>query len=258
MPTIHPTALVDPKAIVGEGTYIGPYCTVGPDVVIGKNNTFKSHVVVTGITTIGEDNTFYQFSSIGEANQDKKYKGEPTRTQIGNGNQVRESVTIHRGTVQDDGLTRIGNNNLLMATSHVGHDVKMGSNTIIANSVALAGHVHLDDYAIVGGLTGVHQFCKIGQHAMIGGCSAVRQDVPAFVMAEGNPLKPRILNFEGMKRRGFSKEAMGALKKCYRLLYVRGIKLEEAVQEIKILVDEAPEVQIFLDSIERAHRGIIR
>ena len=200
---VHPTAIVEEGASIGANAHIGPFCIVGPHVEIGEGTVLKSHVVVNGHTKIGRDNEIYQFASIGEVNQDLKYAGEPTRVEIGDRNRIRESVTIHRGTVQGGGLTKVGSDNLLMINAHIAHDCTVGNRCILANNATLAGHVSVDDFAIIGGMTAVHQFCIIGAHVMVGGCSGVAQDVPPYVIAQGNHATPFGVNIEGLKRRGF-------------------------------------------------------
>ena len=224
---IHSTAIVEDGAILEPGVKIGPFCIVGKDVKIGKNTVLQSHVVVEGITEIGENNTIYSFVSIGKASQDLKYKGEPTKTIIGNNNNIREFVTIHRGT-DDRWETRVGNNNLLMAYVHVAHDVIVGDGCILANGVTLAGHVTVDDFAIIGGLTPVHQFCRVGSYSMTGGGSAINQDICPFVMAEGNKAVIRGLNTVGLRRKGFTEEDRSNLKKAYRIIFRNGNQIGRA------------------------------
>ncbi|ATM94707.1 UDP-N-acetylglucosamine acyltransferase [Yersinia frederiksenii] len=255
---IHPSSIVEEGAIIGAGVHIGPFCFVGSQVEIGAGTELKSHVVVNGITKIGCDNQIYQFASIGEANQDLKYAGEPTRVEIGDRNRIRESVSIHRGTVQGGGLTKVGSDNLLMINAHIAHDCIIGSRCILANNATLGGHVEIDDYAIIGGMTAVHQFCVIGAHVMVGGCSGVAQDVPPFVIAQGNHATPFGINIEGLKRRGFDKESLHAIRNAYKLLYRSGRTLDEVKPEIAELAKQHPAVQAFSDFFERSTRGIIR
>ncbi|WP_346826032.1 acyl-ACP--UDP-N-acetylglucosamine O-acyltransferase [Serratia inhibens] len=255
---IHPSAIIEEGAIIGAGAHIGPFCYVGSQVEIGAGTVLKSHVVVNGVTKIGRDNQIYQFASIGEANQDLKYAGEPTRVEIGDRNRIRESVTVHRGTVQGTSLTKIGDDNLFMVNAHIAHDCIVGNRCIFANNATLGGHVEVDDYAIIGGMTAVHQFCVIGAHVMVGGCSGVAQDVPPFVIAQGNHATPFGINIEGLKRRGFDKEALHAIRNAYKLLYRSGKTLDEAKPEIEALAKEQPVVQQFLDFFGRSTRGIIR
>ncbi|ANC40921.1 acyl-[acyl-carrier-protein]--UDP-N-acetylglucosamine O-acyltransferase [Hafnia alvei] len=255
---IHPSAIVEDGAVIGAGVHIGPFCYVGSQVEIGEGTVLKSHVVVNGITKIGRDNEIYQFSSIGEVNQDLKYAGEPTRVEIGDRNRIRESVTIHRGTAQGGNLTKVGSDNLLMINAHIAHDCVIGNRCIFANNATLGGHVTVDDFAIIGGMTAVHQFCVIGAHVMVGGCSGVAQDVPPYVIAQGNHATPFGLNIEGLKRRGFEKESLHAIRNAYKILYRSGKTLEEAKPEIAELAKQHPPVQLFVDFFERSTRGIIR
>ncbi|GAC64428.1 acyl-ACP--UDP-N-acetylglucosamine O-acyltransferase [Edwardsiella tarda] len=255
---IHPSAIVEDGAVIGAGVHIGPFCYIGSHVEIGAGSVLKSHVVVNGITKIGRDNQIYQFATLGEVNQDLKYAGEATRVEIGDRNRIRESVTVHRGTAQGGGLTRIGSDNLLMVNTHVAHDCVIGDRCILANNATLGGHVSIDDYAIIGGMTAVHQFCVIGAHVMVGGCSGVAQDVPPYVIAQGNHATPYGLNLEGLKRRGFDKSALQAIRNAYKILYRSGKTLEEAKPEIEALAQQQPAVQLFVDFFARSTRGIIR
>ena len=255
---VHPTAIVEEGASIGANAHIGPFCIVGPHVEIGEGTVLKSHVVVNGHTKIGRDNEIYQFASIGEVNQDLKYAGEPTRVEIGDRNRIRESVTIHRGTVQGGGLTKVGSDNLLMINAHIAHDCTVGNRCILANNATLAGHVSVDDFAIIGGMTAVHQFCIIGAHVMVGGCSGVAQDVPPYVIAQGNHATPFGVNIEGLKRRGFSREAITAIRNAYKLIYRSGKTLDEVKPEIAELAETYPEVKAFTDFFARSTRGLIR
>lgn len=255
---IHPSAIVEDGAVIGTGVHIGPFCYIGSQVEIGEGTVLKSHVVVNGITKIGRDNEIYQFASIGEVNQDLKYAGEPTRVEIGDRNRIRESVTIHRGTAQGGNLTKVGSDNLLMINAHIAHDCVIGNRCIFANNATLGGHVTVDDFAIIGGMTAVHQFCVIGAHVMVGGCSGVAQDVPPYVIAQGNHATPFGLNIEGLKRRGFDKESLHAIRNAYKILYRSGKTLEEAKPEIAELAQQHAAVQLFVDFFERSTRGIIR
>jgi len=255
---IHPSSIVEDGAIIGAGVHIGPFCIVGSEVEIGEGTVLKSHVVVNGLTKIGRNNRIFQFASIGEVNQDLKYAGEPTRVEVGDNNDIRESVTIHRGTVDGGGVTKVGNNNLLMVNAHVAHDCVVGSHCILANNATLAGHVQVDDFAIIGGMTAVHQFCIVGAHVMVGGCSGVAQDVPPFLIAQGNHATPFGINRVGLKRRGFDKESRQAIDKAYKLLYRSGKTLEEVLPEITAIADEFPAVKPFSDFFARSTRGIIR
>ena len=253
---IHPTAIIEPTAKLGNNVRVGPWTYIGHDVEISDNCEIASHVVVKGPTTIGQNNRIFQFSSIGEDCQDKKYAGEPTRLVVGDNNVFRECTTIHRGTVQDQSLTQIGNDNLFMAYVHVAHDCMIGDHNIFANATTLAGHVHIGDYVILGGFTGVHQFCKIGSHAFTAVSSVVVQDIPPYVMAQGHNAVPRTINSEGLKRRGFSAEQIKNIKRAYKLLYRQSLSLENAVTEMRAM--NVTELDIMLDFIKQSTRGIIR
>ncbi|WP_197467762.1 acyl-ACP--UDP-N-acetylglucosamine O-acyltransferase [Marinomonas gallaica] len=256
---IHPTAIVDPKAELDSDVEIGPFCIVGPDVQIGAGTVLKSHVVVNGHTTIGQQNEIFQFTSVGEVNQDKKYKGEPTRLIIGDRNVIRENATIHRGTIQDQGITQIGDGNLFMASTHVGHDCIVGDNNILANYAALAGHVKVGDSVILGGYTGVHQFCQVNSYSMCGMGSMVTKDVPRYMMVSGDPAKAHGMNFEGMRRRGMSAEAIRALRSAYKMVYLKKMPLEQALSHIEANdIFNVPEVADFVLSIRQSKRGIVR
>ncbi len=255
---IHPTAIVDPKAELASGVEIGPYSIIGPGVRIGSGTRIGPHVVMRGPTTIGRDNRIFQFASVGEDCQDKKYKGEPTELVIGERNVIREGCTLHRGTVQDQGVTRIGSDNLLMAYVHIAHDCVVGDGTIFANNATIAGHVHVGDGVILGGFTAVHQFVHIGAWAMTAFSSAVNQDIPAFVMVRGNMAEAHGMNFEGMKRRGYSAEVIAALRNAYKTVYLRGLKIEEALAQLEADAASMPEVKLFVDSIRTSTRGIVR
>lgn len=257
--TIHASAIVDPNAEIDPSVEVGPFSVIGANVKIGAGTVVKSHAVINGHTTIGEGNEIFQFASVGEANQDKKYKGEPTRLVIGDNNVIRENATIHRGTIQDNGITKIGSGNLFMASTHVGHDCIVGDNNILANYVALAGHVIIEDSIILGGYTGIHQFCQVASFSMCGMGSMVTKDIPNYVMVSGNPAKAHGMNFEGMRRRGMSKDVIKALRSAYKCVYLKGSKLEDAVKELEQgLALEFAEVAMFLASIKRSKRGIIR
>ncbi|MGR6980862.1 acyl-ACP--UDP-N-acetylglucosamine O-acyltransferase [Testudinibacter sp. P27/CKL/0425] len=255
---IHSLAIVEDGAKIGADVVVGPFCIVGADVEIGERTVLHSHVVVKGHTKIGRDNQIFQFASIGEVNQDLKYNGEPTKTIIGDRNRIRESVTIHRGTVQGGGVTRIGDDNLLMINTHVAHDCQIKNRCILANNATLAGHVELDDFVIVGGMSGIHQFVVIGAHVMLGGGSMVSQDVPPYVMAQGNHAQPFGVNLEGLKRRGFDKPAMHAIRNVYKLIYRSGKTLEEVIPEIERIAETEASVSFFLSFFKRSTRGIIR
>lgn len=255
---VHPQAIVDPSARIADDVTIGPWSYIGPDVEIGEGTEIMSHVVVKGPTTIGRHNRIFQFASVGEECQDKKYQGEPTRLVIGDHNVIRESCTIHRGTVQDQGETRIGSHNLLMAYVHVAHDCVVGDNTILANCSTLAGHVHVGDWAILGGGTMVHQFCHIGAHSMCAGGSIVLKDVPAYVMASGQSASAHGINVEGLKRRGFAREDIDALRRAYKVIYRQGFTLKQAVEMLEQDSAEVAVVKLLVDSLKIATRGIVR
>jgi UDP-N-acetylglucosamine acyltransferase len=255
---IDARAIVSPKARLHSDVYVGPYAIVGDDVEVGRGTRIETHAVVKGPATIGEDNRIFQFASIGDDPQDKKYAGEPTRLVIGDRNTIREYVTINRGTVQDRGETRIGNDNWIMAYVHIAHDCVVGNETIFANAATLAGHVHVGDFAFLGGFTGAHQFCRIGPHAMLSMYSHTGKDVPAFVTAAGQPAEPRGINAEGLRRRGFSAEQIRNIREAYRLVYRQGLKLEEAVEILVERVREQPELQPFVDSLRDSTRSIVR
>jgi UDP-N-acetylglucosamine acyltransferase len=254
----HATAIVDPRARIAPDVEIGPYAVVGPDVEIGAGCSLGAHVVVNGHTRLGRRNRIFPFAAIGGAPQDKKYQGEPTRLEIGDGNTIREYCTFNCGTVQDAGVTRVGDDNWFMAYVHVAHDCQVGSHTVFANVASLAGHVHVGDYAILGGFTGVHQFCRIGVHSITGGSTAVRQDVPPYVTVSGNPAKAYGLNAEGLKRRGFPAETLSRLDQAYRTIYRAGMTLEQAKEALAPQAAECPELKVLLDFLSGATRGIVR
>jgi UDP-N-acetylglucosamine acyltransferase len=262
MAKIHPTAIVDVQAELGDSVEVGAYSIIGPNVKIGARTKIGPHVVIEGHTTIGCDNTFFQFSSIGGAPQDKKYDGEATRLEIGDRNTIREFCTFNLGTVQDASVTRIGSDNWIMAYVHVAHDSQLGNHLILANNVTLAGHVHLGDWVFLGGFTSVHQFCHIGAHAMTAFTAAVSQDVPPFVTAAGNRAVPAGINTEGLKRRGFTPEQIAAIKRAYKLIYRSGLSLEDAkkalAKEEADTPDSAPHIRMLREFLENNTRGIIR
>jgi UDP-N-acetylglucosamine acyltransferase len=255
---IHPTAIVDPGARIGANVRIGPYSLIGPDVEIGDNTEIGPHVIIKGHTRIGRDNRIFQFCSLGEVPQDKKYAGEPTRLEIGDRNTIREFCTFNLGTVQDQGVTSIGDDNWLMAYVHIAHDCRVGNKTIFANGASLAGHVIVDDWVIFGGFTGIHQFCRIGTHVITAASSLVLQDVPPYLMVAGNTAQPYGIHVEGLKRRGFTTEAIAELKRAYRTLYKSGLLLEEAKGKLAEQAKTQPDVQRFVDFLEVSKRGIIR
>lgn len=255
---IHPQAIIAPGAVIGENVTIGPWTYIASNVVIGDNCNISSHVVINGPTTLGKGNRIFQFASIGEDCQDLKYDGEPTELIIGDNNIFRESCTIHRGTAQDNSLTQIGSNNLFMAYTHVAHDCIVGDHCIMANNASIAGHVRVGSHVIIGGMAGVHQFCHIGQHSFVAANALVLKDVPAYVMASGQPAKPFGLNSEGLKRRGFAKETILSIKRAYKSVYRKGFSVDEALKSIAEQEGQSNELLAFSDSIKASTRGIIR
>jgi UDP-N-acetylglucosamine acyltransferase len=256
--SIHPSAIVHPAARLGQRVVIGPYSIVGEHVEIGDDTVIGPHVVLSGHTRIGRDNRIFQFCSIGEAPQDKKYAGEPTRLEIGNRNTIREFCTFNCGTAQDAGVTRLGDDNWIMAYVHLAHDCQVGNQTIFANNAQLAGHVHVGDWAILGGFTVIHQFVRIGAHSITAMGTILFQDLPPFVMAAGNPAVPRSINAEGLKRRGFSGDAVAAVKRAYKTLYKSGMKLDEARASIEAESAAVPELAMLAGFLAVPGRGIIR
>lgn len=255
---IHQTAIVHPGARLGANVSVGAYSIIGEHVQIGDNTEIGPHVVIEGHTTIGRDNRIFQFSSIGAEPQDKKYAGEPTRLEIGDRNVIREFCTFNLGTIQDGGVTRLGSDNWIMAYVHLAHDCQVGNHTIFANNAQLAGHCHVDDHAILGGFTVVHQFVRIGAHSMTGMGTILFQDLPPYVTAAGNTASPYGINSEGLKRRGFSSEAVMALKRAYRAIYKSGLTLEEAKAKLEADLAKHPEYQLLLDFLAVSKRGIVR
>ena len=262
MTMIHPSAIVERGAELADSVTVGPYTVIGPHVRIGAGTTIGAHCVLEGRTTLGRDNRVFQFASLGAAPQDKKYAGEPTELVIGDRNTIREFTTFNVGTAQDVGVTRIGDDNWIMAYVHIAHDCQVGSQTILANNATLGGHVHLGDWVFVGGLTGIHQFVKVGAHAMAGFASAVTQDVPPFMMVDGNPLAVRGFNIEGLRRRGFGSERIAAVKQMHRLLYRSGLTFEQAREQIAALAESAPmaraDVDLMSGFLAQSTRGIAR
>jgi UDP-N-acetylglucosamine acyltransferase len=256
--------LIDSRAVVAadarlhESVTVGPYAVIGSGVEIGRGTRVEPHAVIKGPTVIGEDNHIFQFASIGDDPQDKKYKGERTSLVIGDRNTIREFVTLNRGTVQDRGETRIGNDNWIMAYCHMAHDCLVGNNTIFANNASIAGHVHVGDYAILGGFTAVHQFCRIGAHSMTSMFSYLTKDVPAYTMASGRPAEARGINAEGLKRRGFTPEQIRNIREAYRTVFRLGLNLDEAIGDLEKRLPEQPELQLFVDSLRSGSRGIAR
>ena len=255
---IHSTAIISDQASIAGDASIGPYVVIGDHVEIGAGTRVDSHVVINGPTQIGNDNHIYQFASIGDDPQDKKYNDEPTRLTIGDRNTIREFCTISRGTTQDRGITEIGNDNWIMAYVHIAHDCVIGSNVIMANNATLAGHVHLGDWVICGGFSGIHQFCKVGPHAFLGMYAGINRDVPAYTTVSGQPAVPRGINSEGLKRRDFSTDQIRNIKNAYRLTFRKGKKLAEAIDEIAELTRQQPELEPFLESLRSSGRGLVR
>jgi UDP-N-acetylglucosamine acyltransferase len=255
---ISPQAIVTPGARIAPDAQVGPFSIIGADVVIGARTVVAAHVTIHGHTTIGEDNRIFQFSSIGEAPQDLKYRGEPTRLEIGDRNTIREYCTISRGTINDRGVTRVGSDNLFMAYTHVAHDCVIGNHVVMSNLAMIAGHVQLDDWVILSGYAAVHQRVKIGAHAFVahhGGCT---KDVPPYVIAVGNPAEPHSINSEGLKRRGFTPEQIRNLKNAYRILYRSELPLEKAIEQLSELVASQPELEPLVKFIANSERSIIR
>lgn len=255
---IHPQAIIDPSAKLANNVTVGPFSVIGADVEIGAGTVIESHVVINGPTKIGADNKIYSFAAIGGDPQDKKYAGEVTQLEIGDRNVIREYCTISRGTAQDAGITRIGNDNWIMATVHIAHDCQIGNNTIFANSATLAGHVTIEDFAILGGFTLVHQFCKVGAHCFTAMNSVISKDVLPFTMISGHMAKPHGLNTEGLKRRGFSKESLSQLRKAYKIIYRSGNTIEQAVAQLQPMAANCAEVAQLLDFLKGVTRGIVR
>lgn len=255
---IHATAIIDPSARIAANVEIGPWTYIGPEVEIGEGTWIGPHVVIRGPTKIGKDNKIFQFSSLGEVPQDKKFLGEQTFLEMGDRNVIREFCTFNRGTAQDKGVTRIGNDNLFMAYVHIAHDCIVGNNTIFSNNASLAGHVIIEDFVILGGFSGVLQFCRVGSHSFVSMGSLVDKDVPPFVKVYGYNPKPYGLNTVGMKRRGFENDTLLNLRRAYKIVYRKGFTLKQAIAELAELVANCPEVQIFRDFIQEAERGIVR
>jgi UDP-N-acetylglucosamine acyltransferase len=255
---IHQTALISDSAVIADDVHIGPFTVVGDNVEIGSGTRIDSHVVVNGPCIIGKDNHIYQFSSIGDDPQDKKYADEPTRLEIGDRNTIREYCTISRGTVQDEGVTTIADDNWIMAYAHIAHDCRVGSNTIFANGATLAGHVRVGDWAIFAGYSGAHQFCHVGAHAFLGMYAGSSRDVPAYTMIAGQPPSPRGINSEGLKRRGFTADQIRNIKNAYKIVYRKGLKLNEAIDELNSRVSEQPELELFIESLHTSDRGLLR
>lgn len=256
--SIHPTAVIAPDAEIGANVEVGAYTVIGAGVQVGDRTRIGPHVVIEGPTRLGADNHVFPYASIGSAPQDKKYKGEPTRLEIGDRNVIRECVTLNRGTVQDQGVTRIGNDNLFMAYAHVAHDCVIANHCILANNATLGGHVYLADWVIMGGLSGVHQFCKVGAHAFIANNAAVTRDVPPYVMAVGQPAAAHSVNAEGLKRRGFTAEQVRNIRNAFRLLYRSGLKLADAEAQLAVLAQQQPELRLLAEFLPQSTRSIVR
>ena len=255
---IHSSAIIHPSAQIGQNVSIGAFCLVGENVIIGDDCILESHVVIKRDTSIGNNNHFFQFCSIGEDCQDKKYAGETTTLEIGDNNVFRESCTVHRGTTQDQRITKIGSNNLLMVNTHLAHDCMVGDNNIFANNATVAGHVHIGDFVILGGMTAVHQFCHLGSHCFTGGGAVILRDVPPYVMVNGLKHVPQTINAEGLKRRGFSSDSIMQIKRAYKALYRHNNTIAEAITAIQALAQTTPELDILVDFLSQPNRGIIR
>jgi UDP-N-acetylglucosamine acyltransferase len=255
---IHPTAVIAPDAVLADGVEVGPYSVIGPGVEIGRGTRVGPHVVIEGPTRIGAGNRIFQFASVGADPQDKKYRGETSRLEIGDRNVIRECVTLHRGTAQDKSVTRIGDDNLFMAYAHVAHDCVIGNQCILANNATLGGHVRLDDWVIMGGLSAIHQFGRVGAHAFIANNAAVTRDVPPFVMAVGQPADAHSINAEGLKRRGYTPGQIRNIRAAFRVLYRSGLKLAEATARLEALAKDQPELLPLVEFLPQASRGIVR
>ena len=259
MSQIHPTALISTSANIDETAIIGPYCIVGDEVSIGAHTVLHRHVVVTRLTRIGEHNQFYQFASVGEDPQDLKYAGERTWLEIGDYNTIREACSLHRGTEQDGGLTKIGNHNLLMVNTHVAHDCLIGDYNVLANNVGIAGHVTIGNHTIIGGNSGIHQFCTIDDYSLVGGATLVLKDVAAFTMVSGNPAKAHGLNIEGMRRKDWSQDTIDILRQAYRIVFRSGLTTVQALEILKQeLLPKEPKIELLIDSLQKSRRGVVR
>ncbi len=259
MSMIHATAIIDATANIHPSVSVGPYSIIGPHVTIAADTVIGPHVVVTGWTRIGARNRIFQFASIGAESQDLKYKGEESWLDIGDDNVIREACSLHRGTVQDQGITRIGNHNLLMVNTHIAHDCQIGNHCILANNVGIAGHVVVENNVIIGGNSGIHQFCRLGAYSMIGGGSVVLKDVPAYIMVAGNPAAAHGMNYEGMRRRGWSSETIQTLREAYKVVYKSHLTRAQCIAKLEQdILPQAPEVALLIDSLQKSSRGIIR
>ena len=255
---IDPRAIIAPDAVIGEGAEVGPYTIIGPGVRIGAGSWIGPHAVINGPTILGRDNKVFQFASIGDAPQDKKYRGEPTRLEVGDRNVFREFCSINRGTAGGRAVTRIGDDNLFMSYSHVGHDCIVGSQCVMSNCTALAGHVELGDWVILSGYAGIHQFCKVGAHSFMANNAAVTRDVPPYLLVAGTPAEPKGVNSEGLKRRGFGPEQISNIRNAYRLLYRSGLKLAAATEQLQALAADQPELLPFVQFLAASERSIVR
>ena len=258
MSLIHKTAIVSENANLADNVSIGPYSIIGPEVAIGESSVIDSHVIIKGSTTIGEDNHIYSFVSIGDDPQDKKFDNEDTKVEIGDRNTIREYTTINKGTSQDVGITRLGNDNWIMAYVHIAHDCQISNHTIFANNTTLWGHVTVGDFVIFGGFSGAHQFCKIGSHSFLGMYSGVSRDLPPYVVVMGQPAKPRSINIEGLKRRDFSEKQIRNIKNAYKYLYKSDLRIEEAIEKMSSLTEISDEVTVMIDFLNQSSRGIVR
>jgi len=254
---IHPSAIIHPEAEIGEGCEIGPYCVIGKGVVLGDECWLQSHVVIEGPSRIGKGNRFYPFCSVGQQTQDLKYASEPTYLEVGDENTFRECVTVNRGT-SPGSKTVVGSRGNFLSYCHIAHDCTVGNGVIFSNNGTLAGHVEIGDHVVLGGLTAIHQYCRIGAHAMTGGCSKIVQDVPPYLIADGNSARIRGVNTVGLQRNNFSAEAIKLIKECYRVLYRKELNVAQAVEEIRSTLPDAPEVEVFVSFVSASNRGIIR
>lgn len=255
---IDPSAKIDPTAELADNVSVGPWSVIGPNVKIGEGTVVSSHVVIRCNTVIGANNRIFQFASVGEDPADKKFQGEETWLEIGHENVLREGVTLHRGTAVGGGRTVVGSDNLLMPYVHIAHDCLVGSHTVFANNVGISGHVQVADWAILGGYAGVNQFLKIGAHAMVGGCTHLTNDVPAYTIVSGNPAAVRSINAIGLERRGFDKDAIKSIREAFKVIYKRGLNLQEAIEELESMKAQCSELQVLIDSLQASERGIHR
>jgi len=255
---IHSSAIIADSAEIADDVEVGPYTIIGDNVRIGRGTQIDSHVVIRGPTTIGEDNRIYQFCSIGDDPQDKKFGGDNTRLEIGDRNTIREYCSINRGTAQDEGITSLGNDNWILAYVHIAHDCRVGNNTIFSNNATLAGHVHVGDWVIFAGFSGAHQFCHVGAHSFLGMYAGTSQDVPAYTLVAGQPPSVRGINTEGLKRRNFTPGQINNIKNAYRIVYRKGLKLADAIREVEALAKTQPEVAVFAKSLQTSDRGLLR